>query len=99
LPPFAGFIGKLFVFKAGVESNLTWLVIIGVLTSVISLWYYINIIKQMYFVKYEGDASLAKIKTPRLMVFIIAVLAVFTIAMVVVPSVFIMIGQNAVTFF
>ncbi len=99
LPPFAGFIGKLFVFKAGVESNLTWLVIIGVLTSVISLWYYVNIIKQMYFVKYEGDASAAKIKTPGLMVFIIAILAIFTIAMVVVPSVFIMIGQNAVTFF
>ncbi|HEX7560696.1 MAG TPA: NADH-quinone oxidoreductase subunit N, partial [Candidatus Humimicrobiaceae bacterium] len=45
IPPFAGFIGKLFVFKAGVEANLTWLVIIGVLTSVVSLWYYVNIIR------------------------------------------------------
>jgi NADH-quinone oxidoreductase subunit N len=99
IPPFAGFIGKLFVFKAGVESNLTWLVIIGVLTSVVSLWYYVNIIRHMYFIKYEGDAAAAKIRAPKLNVFIIAVLALFNIAMVVVPSVFIMIGKNAVTLF
>jgi NADH-quinone oxidoreductase subunit N len=99
LPPFAGFLGKLFVFKAGVESNLTWLVIIGVLTSVISLWYYVNIIRHMYFLKYEEDESLAKIKAPKLSVFIIAILALFTIFMVVIPSIFIMISRNAVTFF
>ena len=99
IPPFAGFIGKLFVFKAGVESNLTWLVIMGVLTSVVSLCYYVNIIRQMYFIKYEGDDAAAKIRTPKLYIFIIAVLALFTIAMVVVPSVFIMISRNAVTLF
>ena len=99
IPPFAGFIGKLFVFKAGVESNLTWLVIMGLLTSVVSLWYYVNIIRHMYFIKYEGDAAAAKIRAPKLYIFIIAVLALFTIAMVVVPSVFIMISKNAVTLF
>ena len=99
IPPFAGFIGKLFVFKAGVESNLTWLVILGLLTSVVSLWYYVNIIRHMYFIKYEGEGAAAKIRAPKLYVFIIAVLALFTIAMVVVPSVFIMIGKNAVTLF
>lgn len=99
LPPFAGFIGKLFVFKAGVENNLTWLVIVGVLTSVVSLWYYVNIIRHMYFVKYEGDKSGAKITTPKLSIFIIAVLALFTLAMVIIPSVFIMISSDAVTFF
>ncbi len=99
LPPFAGFLGKLFVFKSGVESNLTWLVIIAVLTSVISLWYYVNVIRQMYFTKYEGDASFAKIRTPKLHIFIIAVLALFTIFMVVLPSLFIMIGKDAVTLF
>ena len=99
IPPFAGFIGKLFVFKAGVESNLTWLVIMGLLTSVVSLWYYVNIIRHMYFIKYEGDVAAAKIRAPKLYIFIIAVLALFTIAMVVVPSVFIMISKNAVTLF
>jgi NADH-quinone oxidoreductase subunit N len=95
LPPFAGFIGKLFVFKAGVESNLTWLVIIAVLTSVISLYYYVNIIRQMYFVKYEGDPGGAKVRESKLYVFIIALCALFTIFMVVLPSIFIMITKNA----
>ncbi len=99
LPPFAGFLGKLFVFKSGVESNLTWLVIFGVLTSVVSLWYYVNVIRHMYFVKYEGDENLLKIRTPKLYIFLIAVLAVFTIFMVVLPSIFIMISRDAVTFF
>lgn len=95
LPPFAGFIGKLFVFKAGIESNLTWLVIIAVLTSVISLYYYVNIVRQMYFVKYDGDAGGAVIKTPSLYIFIITICALFTILMVILPSVFIMISSNA----
>jgi NADH-quinone oxidoreductase subunit N len=99
LPPFAGFLGKLFIFKAGVENNLTWLVIIGVLTSVISLWYYVNIIKHMFFVKYEGSSDTVKIRAPGLSVFIIAVLAVFTLAMVIVPSVFILLSKNAAVFF
>jgi NADH-quinone oxidoreductase subunit N len=95
LPPFAGFIGKLFVFKAGVESNLTWLVIIAVLTSVISLYYYVNIIRQMYFVKYDGDANGAVIKTSPLSTFIITICALFTLLMVILPSVFIIISSNA----
>ena len=99
LPPFAGFLGKLFVFKSGVESNLTWLVIFGVLTSVVSLWYYVNVIRHMYFIKYEGDKNLYKIKTPKLYIAIIAILAVFTVFMVILPSVFVMISQDAVTLF
>src|SRR4030066_426394 len=97
LPPFAGFIGKLFIFQAGVSSNLTWLVIIGVLTSVISLYYYVNIIKQMYFTKYEGDASQAVLKTPKLYYIIIAACALFTILMVVIPSIFINLTQSSIT--
>jgi NADH:ubiquinone oxidoreductase subunit 2 (subunit N) len=77
----------------------TWLVIFGVLTSVVSLWYYVNVIRHMYFIKYEGDKDLARIKTPKLYIAIIAILAVFTVFMVVLPSVFVMISQDAVTLF
>ena len=96
LPPFAGFIGKLFLFKAGIEANLTWLVVVAMLTSVISLYYYANIIKHMYFVKYEGDKVGAKIATPKLYIAIIAFCAVATILMVIIPSVFISAAQNSV---
>ncbi len=96
LPPFAGFLGKLFVFKAGIENNFTWLVIIAVLTSVISLYYYANVIRHMYFSKYEGDKSSAKVKTPAVYLIVIGFCALATILMVIIPFVFVDISQGAV---
>ena len=49
IPPFMGFFGKLYVFIAAVESQLYLLAILGVLASVISAFYYLRIIKGMYF--------------------------------------------------
>ena len=49
IPPLAGFFGKLYVFLAAVEANLTWLAIVGVLTSVVGAYYYLRIVKLVYF--------------------------------------------------
>ena len=49
IPPFAGFFGKLFVFMAAINAGLYVLAVIGVLTSVVSAFYYIRIIKVMFF--------------------------------------------------
>jgi NADH-quinone oxidoreductase subunit N len=49
IPPFAGFWGKYFIFTAAVQSGMWALAVIGVLTSVIGAFYYIRIIKVMYF--------------------------------------------------
>jgi NADH-quinone oxidoreductase subunit N len=49
IPPLAGFFGKLYVFMAAVNEGLYVLAIIGVLTSVIGAFYYLRIIKIMYF--------------------------------------------------
>jgi NADH-quinone oxidoreductase subunit N len=49
IPPLAGFFGKLFVFKAAIEAGLVKLAVTGVLTSVIACFYYLKIIKVMYF--------------------------------------------------
>lgn len=54
IPPLAGFFGKLFVFQAAVAAGLYTLAVVGVLTSVIAAYYYIRIIKVMYFE--ESDA-------------------------------------------
>lgn len=47
IPPFAGFIGKWYVFKAVVDSGLIWLGVIGALNSVVSLFYYVRLVKYM----------------------------------------------------
>jgi NADH-quinone oxidoreductase subunit N len=99
LPPFAGFIGKLFVFQSGIKSHYVWLVVLGVLTSVVSLYYYMSIVRQMFFSKAE-DSSVkvsAAIKTPAVYLVVIAVCAVLTLLMVIVPSLFIAISKNAIT--
>ena len=49
IPPMAGFFGKLLVFQAAVDSGMWTLAIIGVLTSVVSCFYYLRIIKVMFF--------------------------------------------------
>jgi NADH-quinone oxidoreductase subunit N len=49
IPPFTGFWGKYFIFSAAVNAGLWTLAVIGVLTSVIGAYYYIRIIKVMYF--------------------------------------------------
>lgn len=48
LPPTAGFIGKFFVFAAILDSGMIWLAVIGVLNSVVSLFYYVKIFRNMY---------------------------------------------------
>ena len=48
IPGTAGFAGKFFIFRAAVESNLIWLAVIGVITTVISFYYYLYVIVQMY---------------------------------------------------
>ena len=49
IPPFIGFFGKFYVFIAAVESEIYLLAVLGVLASVISAFYYLRIIKGMYF--------------------------------------------------
>ena len=49
IPPFSGFFGKLYVFYAAVQSGYWTLAVIGVLTSVIGAYYYLRVIKVMYF--------------------------------------------------
>ena len=48
IPPTAGFIAKVYIFNAAVQSNLVWLVIVGVLNSVVSVYYYLRVVLQMY---------------------------------------------------
>jgi NADH-quinone oxidoreductase subunit N len=48
LPPTAGFIGKLYIFSALISAKMIWLVVIGAINSVISLYYYVRVMKNMF---------------------------------------------------
>lgn len=49
IPPLAGFLGKLYIFQAAIHAELYALAIVGVLSSVVAAFYYIRVIKVMYF--------------------------------------------------
>ncbi|MGE5262323.1 MAG: NADH-quinone oxidoreductase subunit N [Acidobacteriota bacterium] len=47
-PPFAGFMGKFLIFGAAVETGWTWLAVVGVLNSLVSVYFYLRPVVQMY---------------------------------------------------
>jgi len=60
-PPTVGFMGKFYIFSAALQSGYVWLVIIGVLNSFLSVYYYINVIVAMYMRKPVDEKSLATV--------------------------------------
>lgn len=57
-PPFGGFIAKWYVFTAAMEAGYSWLAIIGVLTSVVSVYFYLRVVVMMYMTPAAGPMSL-----------------------------------------
>ncbi len=55
MPPFGGFIAKVLVFAAAVEAGWYWLVIVGVINSVVGVYYYLTVMKYVYLYRMEGD--------------------------------------------
>jgi NADH-quinone oxidoreductase subunit N len=49
VPPFVGFFAKLYVLRAVIDAGLTWLAVVAVVFSIISAFYYIRLVKLMYF--------------------------------------------------
>ncbi len=55
IPPTGGFSAKFYVFRAALEADLVWLALIGVITSVISGYYYLRVVFLMYMFDGEGE--------------------------------------------
>jgi NADH-quinone oxidoreductase subunit N len=63
-PPFGGFIAKWFIFTAAMQAGYSWLAIIGVLTSVVSVYFYLRIVVMMYMT--PSAAPMALPAVPRM---------------------------------
>jgi NADH-quinone oxidoreductase subunit N len=55
MPPLGGFVVKFFVFAAAVNSNLIWLAVVGVLNSIVGLYYYLTVLKYVYLYRSEDE--------------------------------------------
>jgi NADH-quinone oxidoreductase subunit N len=58
IPPTAGFVGKLLVFRAGLDAGLTWLVVIGVLSTVVAAFFYLRIAAMMFLEEPDPERAI-----------------------------------------
>lgn len=93
IPPMAGFFGKLIVFQAAIQSGLYVLAVLGVLTSVVAAYYYLRIIKVMFFDEPLGEFDTDTIEWPRKVIIGLSVVAV--ILFIISPSGLIDMSQMA----
>lgn len=97
IPPFAGFFGKFYIFVSALEAELIYLAILGVIASVIAAFYYLKIIKVMYFDEVVSDKFYSNITSKSLVILLISILAISLF--VLFPSFFIKIASNASSLF
>lgn len=81
VPPFLGFWAKLSVLRAAVEGGLMWLTIVGIVFAVIGAFYYLRVIKAMYFDEPEGEPMVARDDRPLRFVFAVNALALFVLGL------------------
>jgi NADH-quinone oxidoreductase subunit N len=86
MPPFGGFVAKVVVFAAGVEANYVWLVVLGILNSVVGVYYYLNVLKYVYLYRMEGEDE-ARCPIPLTRAYTVA-LVVLAIGVVLIGTVF-----------
>jgi len=77
IPPLAGFFGKFLVLQAAVSRGYVWLATLGAVNVIISLYYYLSVVKEMYF-KQSGSVE-RKIKIGRPAKVLLILLAIVTI--------------------
>jgi len=93
IPPLVGFIAKFYIFTAAIKSGFIWLAIIGVINSVISLYYYLRVIVVMYFTETDQEITFSAPSATIIVAILIAVSGV--LMMGIFPSYFWEMAQKA----
>ncbi len=85
IPPTAGFIGKFNIFMAAINAGYTWLVVIAVIFSSISAYYYLRVVMNMYMKESTGGEAVIHTSPSLGLALLITVVMVFVIG--IIPSV------------
>ena len=84
VPGTAGFAGKFFIFRSAVESNLIWLAVIGVITTVVSFYYELYVFVQMYM--REPNEAFADVRMTRALNIALLIAACGTLYLGILPT-------------
>ena len=93
-PPTAGFVGKFYLFKAAIGSELYLLVIVGAINTAISAFYYLRVVVTMYMREPEEELEISPYASTLVVGLILAVVGVLLIG--VLPSLMLTPAQNSV---
>jgi NADH-quinone oxidoreductase subunit N len=96
LPPTGGLIAKIYIFNGAVQNNLVWLVIVAVINSVISAFYYLRVVKVMWT---GSPASEERVSSSWPLKVALAFSCLFVILLGVFPGGFVSIAEAAVRIF
>tara|TARA_Y100000310_G_scaffold342588_1_gene446441 strand:- start:655 stop:2163 length:1509 start_codon:yes stop_codon:yes gene_type:complete len=70
VPPTVGFMAKMYIFGAAINANLEWLALAGVINSVVSVYYYLRVIKVMYLQEPEDESRVRSGVPMKLAIFV-----------------------------
>jgi NADH-quinone oxidoreductase subunit N len=79
MPPLAGFVAKVFVFAAAVKVGLIWLAFIGVINSIIGLYYYLSVLKVVYLFRSDDEDKPLVISRPYTLALSILILGIIVL--------------------
>ncbi len=85
MPPFAGFIAKIVVFAAAVEAGFVWLVVIGVLNSIVGLYYYLRVLNVVYHYRSEDEEKPLEITPPYALALVLLVAGIIVVGTLFAP--------------
>ena len=86
IPPFLGFWAKLAVLRAAVQGDMLWLAIVGIVFAVIGAFYYLRVLKVMYFDEPVGEVHMPRNDRPLRIAFGVNALALLVLGIVLEPD-------------
>ncbi|MBX3048544.1 MAG: NADH-quinone oxidoreductase subunit N [Anaerolineales bacterium] len=84
IPPLGGFIAKVLAFAAAVQAGLIWLAVVGVLNSIVGLYYYLIVLKVAYLDEPKGEAVIAPSR-PQAATLVVSIVLVLILGVVIAP--------------
>lgn len=88
MPPLVGFVAKVFVFAAAVKADWIWLAVVGVLNSIIGLYYYLNVLKVVYLFRapnLEDESKPLPVSRPHAIALAVLVFGILLVGILFTP--------------
>jgi NADH-quinone oxidoreductase subunit N len=85
MPPLGGFVAKVFVFAAAVKSGFVWLAVVGVLNSIVGLYYYLIVLKVVYLYRSEDEDKPVLVTRPYALALTVLVIGIILLGTLFAP--------------